>query len=365
MSSGATLSSGARKAPGERAAAASPRPGWPRLAGDVALALFLAAGALRTYLLALPGNFVRSALVAEDVVRGEPPWRVFQSRVLGPYLVHALSVASHTPAPIVYSFVTLALLFLAGILILRFGYLLGDPARLPFGMLFTFEALLLILLPCIWLYVWDGIALVLFLVFNFLVLRRAGRGAFAGLFGVAILNHEISLWIAAWLVLDAVVRWRAARGTARGRAFDRGAFALGLTMLAGGIGLVELLRRALLVREVPPEGADALASHGGLVHFTLARNWDAIVHSFTLAPQADLQFVVPMYLALVLVVAYRLARIDWPRFGALAVVTAGMVMSALCFGLILETRVLLPLVPFVAMNGLAVLRGRAATAPSR
>ena len=42
-----------------------------------------------------------------------------------------------------------------------------------------------------------------------------------------------------------------------------------------------------------------------------------------------------------------------------------MVGLLLCFGLILETRALLPLVPFVAMNGWAVIRVRTAGAPPR
>ena len=326
---------------------------WPRLAGEVALALMFAAGALRLYLLTLPKEFIRSALVAEDVVRGLPPWRIFQSRVLGPWLVHAMSDLAHTPPAVVYGVLALALLFACGFLILRLGARLGDASRPPLGMLFAFYALLCVLLPCIWLYVWDLISLVVFVLFNFLVLRGAGRTAFALLFAVGIFNHEIALAIAAWIALDPWVKRSGARDAARAP-FDRATAALGLGLLAGGAALVEFLRRALLVREVPPEGAEALGAHGGNVHFTLARNWDAIAHSFSLAPQSGLQFVVPLFLALVLFAAFVLARSDWPRFGALAIVTCFMVVSILCFGLILETRVLLPLVPFAAMNAWAV-----------
>lgn len=336
-------------------AQAAARARWPRLLGGALLAVLLGAGALRAYLLTLPKQFVRSALVAEDIVHGEPPWRMFQSRVLGPYLVHALGSVTHTPPAVVYGFVALALLFAAGFLILELGGKLADPARPPLTALFAYQALLMLLLPCLWLYAWDLISLVVFVLFNHLVLSAGPRRAFVALFAVAIFNHEIALWIAVWMALDPIVRRMAAPRGAR-PPLDRAGIALGVAMLAAGAAVIELLRRLLLVREVPPPEADALTAHGSEFHLTLARNWDAIAHSFTLAPQDGLQFVVPLFLALVLVLAARLAGLDPRRLGALAIVTAGMVASFLCFGLILETRVLLPLVPFVAMN-LAAMRG--------
>ncbi|MGH7742019.1 MAG: hypothetical protein ACRENS_08350, partial [Candidatus Eiseniibacteriota bacterium] len=279
----------------------SPSSGWPRLAGEALLALFLAAGTLRLYLLTLPKEFIRSAIVAEAVVHGEPPWRIFQSRVLGPWLVHALSDLTHTPPPVVYANVALALLFACGLVILRSGARDGVLRSSPLARLATFQALLCVLLPCIWLYVWDLISLLVFLLFQLLEARRAPRWQFAALFAVAIFNHEIALAIAGWMVLDPLVRWFAARRAAENARFDRATFVLGVALMAAGAMLIETLRRVLLVREVPPEGADQLAVHGGNFHFALARNWDAIAHSFTLAPDKGLQFVVPLFLGLVLV----------------------------------------------------------------
>jgi hypothetical protein len=337
--------------------------GWPRLAGEAALALLVAAGALRAYLLTLPKEFIRSAVVAEAVVHGEPPWRIFQSRVLGPYLVHALSVSTRTAPAVVYGLVGLALLFVCGFLLLRLTHWLGDVARPPLAALLAYQGMLLVLLPCIWLYVWDLISLLVFTLFNYLVLRGGGRRPMTVLFAVAILNHELALAIAGWMALDPLVRWLAARRAGARMRFDRAGVLLGLGLLAAGAVLVETLRRVLLVREMPPpEAVDALSAHGGSLHITLARNWDAIAHSFSLAPQDGLQFVVPLFLALVLVVALRLARSDWPRYGALAIVTTGMVISMLCFGLVFETRVLLPLVPFIAMNVWPALRELAVAA---
>jgi hypothetical protein len=116
----------------------------------------------------------------------------------------------------------------------------------------------------------------------------------------------------------------------------------------------------LLVHLSPqPEGSALATQDWGDFHFTLAQNWDSMVRSFTLAPGQTYQFVVPIFLVAVVLLALRLAVIDLARFGALAIVMLVMVASFLCFGLVLETRVLMPLVPFVAMHGWAVTREHA------
>src|SRR5207247_2260956 len=143
---------------------------------------------------------------------------------------------------------------------------------------------------CIWLYVWDLLALIIFTVFNYLVLRGAGRVAFALLFAVAIFNHEIALAIPGWMMLDPIVRrfW-APKGERR--EFDRATFGFGLGLAAAGVALTAALRRALLVRlGEPPEAPDVLAPHWGDFHFALARNLDSLAKSFTFSPEQGYQF---------------------------------------------------------------------------
>ena len=61
-------------APGPRA--------WQRHAGYVFLSLFFAFADLRFIVALMPKVLRLSAEVADGVVRGEPLWRVYQSRVL-------------------------------------------------------------------------------------------------------------------------------------------------------------------------------------------------------------------------------------------------------------------------------------------
>jgi hypothetical protein len=329
--------------------------------GFCALAFFFGAASLRLYLLLLPQAFVRSTAVADSVVHGEPPWRMFQSRVLGPYLVHAVAVLTRRELPEAYAWIALALLFATGLAVLVMTRGLRDPERPALGSFLVFYAGFFVLLPCIWLYVWDLIALLVFWMFQAFVMRRPPWWAFVVLFAFAVLNHELGLAIAGWMTLDPLVRWLAGRRHARHATFDRASFLAGVASIAAGIGLIESLRRALLVHLSPPAGASELAPNDlGEVHLTLGQNGEAIARSFTLAPGDTYQFVVPLFLLAVVVLAIRLWILDAARYGALALMTLAMVASFLCFGLVLETRVLMPLVPFVAMHGWAATRGRAA-----
>ena len=324
--------------------------------------MFFAAGSLRLYFLVLAREFVRSTMVGDSVVHGEPPWRMFQSRVLGPYLVHAVTVVTGRPLPEAYADCALAILFIAGLGVLVSTRRLRDPSRPALASFLLFQAGFLLLLPSLWLYVWDLISLVVFWVFNDFVMRGAPRLWFAALFGVAVLNHEIALAIAAWMVLDPIVRHVAAREDPRRPPLDTGGLVLGLGLAAGGVAVIATLRRVLLVRLSPPlEGSDLAARDWGDLQITLGQNWDSMGRSFTLSPGQTYQFVVPIFLVAVVLLAIRLAVIDLARFGALAIVMIAMVASFLCFGLVLETRVLMPLVPFVAMHGWAATRGHAAT----
>jgi hypothetical protein len=343
----------AASAAAARSDAAVRRPG-PRAAGYALLALFFALADLRLIVLLMPKAFLLSADVAAGVVRGEPLWRVYQSRVLGPYLVHALSASTYTG--VAYAWFFVLAMFAAGFGVLGLTDHLRDPRRPPVGTFLMFQALFLFLLPGIWIYAWDLLSLLFFIVFDYLVLRRAQRAWFAVLYAIAVFNHEIAFFIAGWLVLDPIVRYVAGRGRGEGRArFDWATGALGLGLLTGGVALVEGLRRVLLLREVqPPQELPQFVTYGRSFHLALAQNWNTFTHCFTLNVPDGFPLLVPVFLLAVVLLAAWLARSDWPRFGALSVVHVGMVVSYVLFGLVFETRLLMPLIPFVAMNGWAV-----------
>jgi hypothetical protein len=259
-----------------------PRTG-PVLAGYALLALFFAFFDLRLIVLLLPKPFIQSALVGEGVYHGEPPWRVYQSRVLGPYLVHGLSEFFHVPIPTAYVGLAIFVLFVAGFATLVLTDRLRDPARPPLATFLLGQLLFVMFCPCLWIYAWDLLSLPLFVFFNYLVLRGSGRLAFAAVYAVAVFNHEIAFFIAGWLVLDPLFRWWAGgRAGAARIGFDWRTSALGAVLLGGGVTLVAWLRKTLLVREsLHPGDLSSFSTYGQNFHYSLRQNWNSIGSSLS------------------------------------------------------------------------------------
>ncbi len=135
------------------------------------------------------------------------------------------------------------------------------------------------------------------------------------------------------------------------------------------------MRAALLIHEVGPDRWPAIGQAAGTqFHFTLWSNLDQVWkmladlgHGMAAATIVLLGTVV-FFLGAVAWVAVRLSRRDPSKYFALALTHLLLCASLLAFGVLLETRIYLELVPFVAV-GTAVLLGdapspRAVTSPS-
>jgi hypothetical protein len=327
--------------------------------GYLVLALAFAFIELRLVRVAMPGAFKRSSDVAEGVVHGVVAWRIYQSRVLGPFLIAALSGLTGS---FLRAFDLLATLSLAvaGYATLALSERLADRRRPPLAAFALLQLTVLLLLITNWIYPWDLISIGVFTGFNYAVLARSRTPVFAGLFALGILNHEIAFFIGVWLVIDPLIRWTAGRGPGVSRPrFDRGMVLAGLVLLASGAALVEGLRRALLVQETLSASTLPQASiYGRSLHLTLAQNWDEVRMGARSSLEGGNAILIPLFLVAVVALAIQLARSDWSRCGALSIVTLGMAGSFLLFADIYESRALMPLIPFVAMNGWQALTPR-------
>jgi hypothetical protein len=323
-----------------------------RVAGYAFLAIAFALAQLRLIILLMPKPFVLSAQAIEGVLAGEPHWRIYQSRVLAPWLVAGLTRLTHADVG-AYAIFTVITLAASGFIVLLTLDRLNDPTRRPIAAFLTLHMLFVFLLPSLWLYGWDLLSILAFVIFNALILRGSRRLPFFILFVVAIFNHEVAQFIALWLMLDPIVHWLAARraGVLRVRLDWRTSLA-GVGMIVAGAWLVGELRRTLLKRELgSPAELPPLVVYGQNFHLAIAQNLHMIAHSLSVDPASGFMFVVEIFLVAVIVLAVVLAIRDPGRYGALSIVTIGMLVSSMFFGLLAETRVLMPLIPFVAMNG--------------
>jgi hypothetical protein len=317
--------------------------------GQAILALVVALVQFRMIVLAFGKRYPLSVEAAEGVLRGEPHWRVYQNRLLGPWLVEITSgfVGRFLDAHVLW---TILLLTLAGFLVLRGAHAVyGRRERA----LVAYLAFVLLGLACFqppWLYIWDFVDLCVFATFNLLVARRKDYRWFVALYLVAIFNRESAWYIALWMIVDPVARRLVdRRGGGKAGRLDLKMLGAGTVLLAAGVVLVEVLRDALLVREIGPTLVEQAGVAGPSFHWMLRDNLDKIVVSLTSFHYA-LSFLVPAFLVGFLAFCLVVARRDPRGRLALALVHIAMLGSMLAFGIVFETRLYLVLVPFVALN---------------
>lgn len=348
----------------------APRPWWSQPGTFGVASVVCALFAVRTTLHFFQNDYGRSVDAAWGIVHGHPHWRVYQSRVLGPWIVNLLAqvLPSFLVAHVVYAVSTLAL---AGFLTLTFTQRRYSDTARSWAAFFMFQGLFVLLMSRPWLYAWDYLDILVFLVFFELVQSRRHWSRVVGLFAVAIFNRESALFLALWLVLEPVVALahdRRARKAGRHQRKRRLRFAVrpflaGLACLVGGIALIEGLRRRLLVEEVGPKiFADAKVSpEQGADPANLFANLLRVGHALTTLSYS-MDFLLVLFLASIVVLAVKLASHNPRRWLALSLVELGFLGSLLFYGYFYETRMYLGLIPFAVLGVQALLPVPAANA---
>jgi hypothetical protein len=314
---------------------------WQRRLGVVAVAFVLAAAQLRLVMFVFGARLGRSMEATAGVADGLPHWRIYQGRVLSPYSIEGLAEVLPSYATAWLAFAVLALT-LAGYRAWRLGELAAGERGGPLGLAVLHVGFALLLSPG-WLYPWDLVDVVVFTWFCELVLVRAPWPRMVVLVAVGALNHEITLFLALWLPADAVARWWLAPPAAR--AFDWRPAAVGVATFALGYFLVETLRDGLLVQEVGPLiFADAPADIGSSFYVTLGGNLEQVAAMFG-RWDFSLPYLVPLGLLGSAGVAAWLGLADRHRLAGLALVFLAVIAALLLFGVLLETRIYVVLIP--------------------
>jgi len=313
----------------------------------VILALFSSAVLFRLYLyMAFPYDLIVQTSLG--ITTGHPVWRTFQSRVLGPYIVKALTFGSldYRHAHILFQIVSVAV---AAFLCWRLGKKYGGSDQSALLALTLFVTCFASLLSPSWLYSWDFIEIIVFILFIDLVLSRKGLQWFIGLFAIAIWNRDSAVFIALWLILDPLVRFFYQRHyKLPSAALDWRRMLAGVICIVLGLVSLELLKRNLLVEEIGPQQYPRAAAQfsGNSYTIVLRKDIAFLKNSLThLTP--DFWFPVPVFLVTVATLGACLIRLDPQRYLALYLVQLSFILALFVFGAFFETRIYLPLIPFV------------------
>jgi hypothetical protein len=307
-----------------------------------------------------PATYVWLADISLGVTTGHPGLKTFQSRVLGPYLVKWLSFLIQRPlfgSPNYYVMAHvcfhIAAVALAAFLCWRLGKKYGGNDQSALLALTLFVTCFALLLSPPYLYSWDFIDIIVFIVFIDFVLSDLSLPWFLGLFSAAIWNRDSALFIALWLILDPVVRFFYQHGYKPTRiALDWRRMLAGAFCIVVGLVLTESLNRMLFKEQTKLNAyfGSSLDDYAGYSHINnLSHNIHLLEKSLT---QGTYEFwiVVPAFLITVMILGGCLVVRDPQRYLTIYLIEIAMVLSLFIFGRFYETRIYLILIPFVVVS---------------
>jgi hypothetical protein len=313
-----------------------------------ALAFFLSIAVYRLVVFIFqPANYARVVELSLGVTTGHPESTLWQSRVLGPYIIKALTFGSldYVKAHILFQIVTVAM---AAFLCWRLGRKYGGSDQSALLALTLFIMCFALLLSTPFLYSWDFIDIIVFILFIDFVLSAMSLPWFIGLFAIAIWNRDSAVFIALWLILDPVVRFFYQRRYKPSSApLDWHRMLAGGICIAAGFLTVELLKQNLLVEATRSENIypNRLPENIGMLKQLLWTHFDR-----------GLWFAVPLFSVIVAALGACVVRRDPQRYLALYLVELSFIGSLFTFGYLFETRLYLALIPFVVMSAVLLSR---------
>ncbi|EDN70510.1 membrane protein [Beggiatoa sp. PS] len=158
-----------------------------------------------------------------------------------------------------------------------------DDNRLSVRYTLYFVAFFIALSDSNWLYLWDFLDIIVFTLFIYGILAYKNNWYFLFVFGIAILNKESGLFIALWLILDALIEKRDTNSFYFAMKLrDLKRLFLGIALLVGGIFFVEWIRDALFIKSAAGGGVKFTGiEYGKYVHFKFLINLKVFVYNLT------------------------------------------------------------------------------------
>jgi hypothetical protein len=292
-----------------------------------------------------------SAQVSFGVTTGHPAWKVFQSRVLGPFIVKALSFGSVQHYGTAHAGFQITTVATAAFLCWRLGKKYGGDDHSAVLALALFVMCFSLLLSPPLLYIWDLIDMIVFTVFIDFILSGFSLPWFLGLFAIAIWNRDSANFIALWLILDPLVRFFY-QGRYKLAVLEWHRIFAGAICLGAGLIIAELLKRALFIEGWGPNTA-------GRYNLGLLWNIDFLKDSlftFKAWMMALWAWMIVLFLATTALLGAKFASLDPQRYLSIYLIELSLLAALLLFGLIYETRIYLVLVPFIIISGVLVTK---------
>lgn len=282
---------------------------------------------------------------AYGIITGKPHWRAYSNRLLGPYTVLFISRfgISFEKALEVFYFLMVCVQNLV-----LFTLLSKDPRNslkraLSYTIYFSF---LFIIMQDYYSYTWDYIDLVIFILFAWGILKQKSTSYFAALFFVELLNREIALLIAFYLILDAFHLFDgqlAKKPKFSLTPVDKKKLFTGSFLVLFGAVYTKLIRDFLFIESALDYVGNDLDHLLIGNHFQLVDNLKSLfIDNFSSMDIINSIFII----AILAYFSIALPKYNRQQFKAFIMLILTMV-SIFTFGLINETRMFLITIPFI------------------
>jgi len=280
---------------------------------------------------------------SRGVLEGRPHWRAFQNRLMGPALFAALEPVISDPL-LRYQAMTLGLLFLHALIF--FGMTIAETGETKLALvLLAVWSLLFLGLQDYWLYSWDLVGISFFTAAAGVIVFARDPRLLLLIYPLALLNRETALFIALGYGLarglPLLAGLREGQRAAQ-KAMARVALAT-VALIAAGAAYTKLIRDALFVEKA----WDGLDLEHALIgnHFVLPNNLAALLYRNFIEP-AHIFPTIAIWAASLYMLRVLLIRAE-PNLRAACLLYFAYLGGIVTFGIVNETRLLLPLISLV------------------
>ena len=314
------------------------------------LAAVTAAFNLKLVLTEFGPGLARSMEAALGILKGEPLWRVFQSRLFGPHLARLVGYAFDLEFPNAYLVTLLGGLFVFYLAVAFIAKHLFKANAAPVIAIVGAGYFNALFMRGRWLYIWDAFELLALALVTWAILSNKPLKVLSWILVLAAFNRETSVIVALWLVLDACVRSQpAGSGRFVALSLDKDQLRTGGLLTVGIYLALELVRKELMVREIGPiRFTDVERQAGELAHIQLGLNFESLIGALS-APLENERFLYTIVVFAIPILAAVGLRAQQQPVRRASSLTLVLWLATVAFGFIYEYRVWLTFVPFLVL----------------
>ena len=280
---------------------------------------------------------------AQGVLSRKPHWLAYQNRLLAPYSVYRISLFGLSFEDALMIFYVAAIIFqtiLVYVLVLKWtknNFSLSVLYAIYFSFMF-------IGIQHSWFYTWDSLEVIIFIFFSWGIWQRQSTLYFVGLFFVALLNKESAIFIAVFLALDSLSFLKRENSFfPKIKLVSVAKLLTGTLLTFFGIIYTKFVRDYFFISSSAIDIGDDSSNKLLGNHFTLPDN----LHAFFIDNLSSTDIINTVFVIGIVVFLVRTMNRFEDRDYKAAIIMVLIIFTIFIFGLVNETRIYAPLIPFI------------------